>query len=88
MCKQSCKGNDACRLYFQSVGDASDAVPTQKCVDFEEDAGVLRREVKRFEAKVSGLSSVVERQKKELQELNEEVFSIFLCFLVLFFGSV
>ncbi|XP_057454692.1 uncharacterized protein LOC130746161 isoform X2 [Lotus japonicus] len=73
VCKQSCKGNDACRLYFQSVGDASDAVPTQKCVDFEEDAGVLRREVKRFEAKVSGLSSVVERQKKELQELNEEL---------------
>lgn len=76
VCKQGCKANDACRLYFQSVGDSSDAVVTQKLVDFEEDAGVLRREVKRLECKVLGLSSALEGKSKELEELTEEVFLI------------
>lgn len=88
VCKQGCKANDACRLYFQSVGDSSDAVVTQKHVDSEEDAGVLRREVKRLESKVLGLNSVLEGKSKELAELQEEVILIYLflfifCFLFL-----
>ncbi|KAJ1403496.1 Zinc finger, RING-type [Sesbania bispinosa] len=73
VCKQNCRANDACRLYFQSVGDVSDTILPQKHVDSEEDAGVLRREVKRLEVKVSGLSSVMERQVKELEELKDEL---------------
>ncbi|TKY63976.1 girdin protein [Spatholobus suberectus] len=73
VCKQSCRTSDACRLYFQSVGDANDGAKTQKSVELEEDAGVLRREVKRLEVKVSGLSSELERQGKELEGLNEEL---------------
>ncbi|KAL2336038.1 hypothetical protein Fmac_010484 [Flemingia macrophylla] len=73
VCKQSCRARDACRLYFQSVGDANDGLKTQKSVELEENAGVLRREVKRLEAKVSGLNSELERRAKEVQGLNEEL---------------
>ncbi|RDX62595.1 hypothetical protein CR513_59057, partial [Mucuna pruriens] len=73
ICKQSCRASDACRLYFQSVGDANDVMKTQKSVVLEEDAGVLRREVKRLEVQVSGLNSTLERQAKDLEGLNEEL---------------
>ncbi|XP_027337381.1 uncharacterized protein LOC113851095 [Abrus precatorius] len=73
VCKQSCKASNACRLYFQSVGDVSDGIVPPKSVDLEEDVGVLRREVKRLEVQVSGLSSMLERQTKELEGLNEEL---------------
>ncbi|MCH85167.1 RING zinc finger protein, partial [Trifolium medium] len=69
VCKQGCKAKDACRLYFQSIGDVSESVVNQKHVGVEEDAGVLRKEVKRLEGKVSGLSTVLEKQTKELDEL-------------------
>nr|KYP77126.1 hypothetical protein KK1_021397 [Cajanus cajan] len=75
VCKQSCRASDACRLYFQSVGDANDGVKPQKSVEFEEDAGVLRREVKRLEVKVSGLDSELERKSKELEGLKEELYA-------------
>ena len=54
----------------------SEAVLPQKPLDFEEDAGVLRKEVTRLEVKVSGLSSELERKGKELEELTKEVFLI------------
>ncbi|KAG4938121.1 hypothetical protein HKD37_16G044608 [Glycine soja] len=73
ICKQGCRASDACRLYFQSVGDANNSVKPSKCFELEEDAGVLRREVKRLEVKVSGLNSQVEGQTKELEGLNEEL---------------
>ncbi|GLT79663.1 hypothetical protein SLA2020_511440 [Shorea laevis] len=72
VCKQKCVASNAGRLYFQSVGDQCCAVP-QEPVDQEENAGVLRGEVKRLAAKVSGLTSVVEQQAKELREVNEEL---------------
>lgn len=78
ICKQGCKAKDACRLYFQSIGDVKEGVVTQKNVGLEEDSGVLRKEVKRLEGKVSGLSTVLEKQTKELDELKDEVFSNFL----------
>lgn len=55
-----------------------EGVVTQKNVGLEEDSGVLRKEVKRLEGKVSGLSTVLEKQTKELDELKDEVFSNFL----------
>ena len=55
-----------------------------KCFELEEDAGVLRREVKRLEVKVSGLNSQVEGQTKELEGLNEEVF---LFYFILFMAA-
>ncbi|KAK7274305.1 hypothetical protein RIF29_15388 [Crotalaria pallida] len=70
VCKQSCKGSDACRLYFQSIGEAA---VSQKPSEFQEDAGVLRKEVKLLEVKVSGLSSQLERQGKELEEITQEL---------------
>ncbi|KAK7349482.1 hypothetical protein VNO77_06884 [Canavalia gladiata] len=73
ICKQSCKTGDACRLYFQSVGDVNDDVLPRKSVDFEENSGVLRREVKRLEVQVSSLSSTLERKTKELDGLNDEL---------------
>ncbi|CAK8560776.1 unnamed protein product [Lathyrus sativus] len=73
VCKQGCKVKDACRLYFQSIGDAHGAGLTQKQRGVEEDAGVLRKEVKRLEGKVSGLSTVLENQTKELDELKDEL---------------
>ncbi|XP_061349802.1 uncharacterized protein LOC133295040 [Gastrolobium bilobum] len=73
VCKQSCRASDACRLYFQSVGEVNDAVLPRNPVDFEEDAGVLRREVKRLEMQVSMLSSESKQKAKDLEELTEEL---------------
>ncbi|KAL1329049.1 hypothetical protein AAHE18_12G012800 [Arachis hypogaea] len=57
VCKQNCRVSDACRLYFQSVGDVVESVMHRKPFDSEEDSGVLRKEVNRLEVRVSGLSS-------------------------------
>ncbi|OMP00322.1 Zinc finger, RING-type [Corchorus olitorius] len=73
VCKQHCIGHNAIRLYFQSVGDQSDSLCSQKLIDREEDAGALRIEVKKLLAKVSGLTSSLERQEKENKEINEEL---------------
>ncbi|GLU00704.1 hypothetical protein SLE2022_180520 [Rubroshorea leprosula] len=72
VCKQKCVASNAGRLYFQSVGDQCCTAPP-KPVDQEENAEVLHGEVKRLAAKVSGLTSVVEQQAKELREVNEEL---------------
>ena len=83
VCKQNCVGYNATRLYFQSVGDQSDSLCSQKLIDREEDADALRGEVKRLLVKLSGLSSALEHQQKEHNEINEEVIfgSIFILFL-------
>ncbi|XP_027907072.1 uncharacterized protein LOC114166524 [Vigna unguiculata] len=73
ICKQSCRASDACRLYFQSVGDASDGGKLLQSFESEENVGVLRREVNRLEVKVSGLTSELERQTKELEGVKEEL---------------
>ncbi|EOX95863.1 hypothetical protein QUC31_005253 [Theobroma cacao] len=73
VCKQRCVGHNATRLYFQSVGDQSNSLCSQKLIDREEDAEALRCEVKRLLVKVSGLSSALERKEKEHEEINEEL---------------
>ncbi|KAK8565770.1 hypothetical protein V6N13_020850 [Hibiscus sabdariffa] len=73
VCKQTCLGHNATRLYFQSVGDQSQSFCSQKLIDREEDAESLRIEVSRLLVKVSGLSSALERQQKEHNEINEEL---------------
>ncbi|XP_022759562.1 uncharacterized protein LOC111305944 [Durio zibethinus] len=73
VCKQKCAGHNATRLYFQSVGDQSVSLCSQNLIDREEDAESLRVEVKRLLVKVSGLSSTLERQEKEHNEINEEL---------------
>lgn len=63
------------RLYFQSVGDPNDQSLSQKPLRHcEENPEELRREVKRLENKVLGLISALERQQKDLEEVNGEVF--------------
>ncbi|CBI40173.3 unnamed protein product, partial [Vitis vinifera] len=73
VCKQICSVNGVNQLYFQSIGDASDPIVSQKSLNLEEDPRALRREVKRLEVKVAGLTSVLERNQKDLKELNEEL---------------
>ncbi|MED6135743.1 hypothetical protein PIB30_049437 [Stylosanthes scabra] len=73
VCKQSCRVSDACRLYFQSVGDVIESAMPRKPFDSEEDSGVLRKEVKRLEVRVSGLSSELEKKGKEIEHLNKEL---------------
>ncbi|KAK2406938.1 RING/U-box superfamily protein [Trifolium repens] len=57
----------------KAIGDVKESVVTQKQIGVEEDAGVLRKEVKRLEGKVSGLSTVLKKQTKELDELKDEL---------------
>ncbi|KAK8693565.1 hypothetical protein V6N13_071142 [Hibiscus sabdariffa] len=73
VCKQTCLGHNAIRLYFQSVGDQSQSFCSQKLTHREEDVESLRIEVNRLLVEVSGLSSALERQQKEHNEINEEL---------------
>ncbi|KAL1366973.1 hypothetical protein HN51_021020 [Arachis hypogaea] len=73
VCKQSCRVGDACRLYFQSVGDVVESVMHRKPFDSEEDSGVLRKEVNRLEVRLSGLSSELEKKGKEIEQLTKEL---------------
>ncbi|XP_062090403.1 uncharacterized protein LOC133796769 [Humulus lupulus] len=73
VCKQSCKGKDAARLYFQSIGDSVVTQSQRPILDCGEDPEALRREVRRLEAKVLGLDSVLERLGKDNKELNQEL---------------
>lgn len=83
VCKQLCSANNANRLYFQSVGDSNDPVLTQKPIDYEEDPEELHSEVSRLLTKVTGLTSVLERQGKKLKEVDEEVIDWFFVWLCL-----
>ncbi|KAK4802749.1 hypothetical protein SAY86_000952 [Trapa natans] len=74
VCKQSCSANKACRLYFQSTEEVTDATATQRLTDSSKDPEKLRREVLRLEGKVSGLNSTLDRQTNDLKELNDELF--------------
>ncbi|RYR23904.1 hypothetical protein Ahy_B02g057392 isoform D [Arachis hypogaea] len=62
VCKQNCRVSDACRLYFQSVGDVVESVMHRKPFDSEEDSGVLRKEVNRLE---------LEKKGKEIEQLTK-----------------
>lgn len=64
------------RLYFQSVGDPHDQSLSQKLQNCEENPEELRQEATRLEGKVSALSSALELQKKDLKEINVEVFNL------------
>lgn len=74
VCKQSCSASNVNRLYFQSVGDSNDLILSQNVED--EDPRELRGQVQRLEVKVKGLSSLLERQGKELKDVNDQVNSI------------
>lgn len=69
------------RLYFQSVGDPNDPSLYQKLHNCEENPEELRGEVKKLEGKVFGLSSVLEKQQKDLKEVNVEVY--YFCIICL-----
>ncbi|OVA16954.1 zinc finger protein [Macleaya cordata] len=79
VCKQKCCQDNISRLYFQSIGDPNELIISQKSSirgrgeDEEEDPVLLRKEVKKLEAKLSGLSTAFERQQQDLKELNEEL---------------
>lgn len=73
MCKQTCSEKNVSRLYFQSVGDPNDPSLYQKLHNREENPEELRGEVKKLEGKVFGLSSVLEKQQKDLKEVNVEL---------------
>ncbi|KAI4303386.1 hypothetical protein MLD38_039026 [Melastoma candidum] len=75
VCKQTCAANKVCRLYFQSFGDGTDASPRGLVVRGrdEDDPTMLKKEVHRLEAKVGGLTSVVDQQGKDLKVLNSEL---------------
>lgn len=73
MCKQSCSASNVNRLYFQSVGDSNDPILSQNVED--EDPRELRGQVQRLEVKVKGLSSLLERQGKELKDVNGQLCS-------------
>ncbi|XP_016490853.1 uncharacterized protein LOC107810576 isoform X2 [Nicotiana tabacum] len=75
VCKQACSEQNANRLYFQSVGDPNDTSLTKKPRDHEEDPRELRNEVKRLEGKVLQLTSTLEKQLKDLKEVNAELFT-------------
>ncbi|KDP28563.1 hypothetical protein JCGZ_14334 [Jatropha curcas] len=74
VCKQSCMGNNVARLYFQSVEDQNEPSVSQKVIDCEDDPELLRGEVRRLAVKVSGLTTNLECQRKEIKQLNEELF--------------
>ncbi|XP_059634266.1 uncharacterized protein LOC132276712 [Cornus florida] len=74
VCKQTCSEVNVGRLYFQSIGNANDPISTQKPLDCGENPEELRREVKKLEATVKGLSSGLESQLKDIKELNEELY--------------
>ncbi|KAG4119709.1 hypothetical protein ERO13_D11G097000v2 [Gossypium hirsutum] len=73
VCKQTCVGHNATRLYFQSVGDQTQSVCSQKLIDREEDAESLRFEVKKLQFKVSGLSESLKRHEEKHDEINEQL---------------
>lgn len=73
VCKQTCSLNGVNRLYFQSIGDATDSIVSTNALNLEDDPKVLRSEVNRLEIKVAGLTSASERNQKDLKELNEKV---------------
>ncbi|XP_040936902.1 E3 ubiquitin-protein ligase TRAIP isoform X2 [Gossypium hirsutum] len=73
VCKQTCVGHNATRLYFQSVGDQTQSVCSQKLIDREEDAESLRFEVKKLQFKVSGLSESLKRHGEKHDEINEQL---------------
>ncbi|XP_010544412.1 PREDICTED: E3 ubiquitin-protein ligase TRAIP-like [Tarenaya hassleriana] len=73
VCKQKCLVKDACRLFFQSAGNQCDSIASQKVADLEGDPTVLRGEVQRLQGKISGLSSAMEGQKKEIVEVSNEL---------------
>lgn len=73
VCKQACSEENANRLYFQSIGDPNDTNLKQKPCDYKEDHRELTNEVKILEGKVLQLTSTLEKQLKDLKEVNAEV---------------
>ncbi|XP_021767145.1 E3 ubiquitin-protein ligase TRAIP [Chenopodium quinoa] len=78
VCKQGCTQKSVGRLYFQSIGDpicSQSQIDTQKLnkIGDDESPELLRVEVKRLEAKVSGLSSALDLNQKDLKQLNDQL---------------
>ncbi|KAG6430188.1 hypothetical protein SASPL_108250 [Salvia splendens] len=71
ICKQACTNANVGRLYFQSIGDSSDT--SQKPRDCQGNPEELQREVNRLEGKFAALSSSLEKQQKDFQEVKDEL---------------
>ncbi|KAG6427176.1 hypothetical protein SASPL_111416 [Salvia splendens] len=72
ICKQACTNANVGRLYFQSIGDSTDS-SSHKPRDCQGNPEELQREVNRLEGKVAGLSSSLEKQQKDFQEVKDEL---------------
>ncbi|XP_013628624.1 PREDICTED: uncharacterized protein LOC106334798 [Brassica oleracea var. oleracea] len=70
ICKQKCHLKDPFRLYFQSSGNQTDSIASQKV---EEDPVLLRGEVKRLQGKIQNLASVLEGQQKQNLEVSDQL---------------
>ncbi|CAN1148376.1 hypothetical protein LINPERHAP2_LOCUS16433 [Linum perenne] len=73
VCKQICQVSDVARLYFQSLGDPADSSVSQ-CKGKVADPEFLDGEIRRLEGKVSGLTSTLDSQGKEIKRLNGELY--------------
>ncbi|XP_061967051.1 uncharacterized protein LOC133690803 [Populus nigra] len=73
VCKQNCSAQDGGRLYSHSVGDQTEPLGDRKPGD-EEDSELLRGEVERLEGIFLVLNTILERQVKEIKQLNEELY--------------
>ncbi|GAB2271754.1 hypothetical protein Dimus_006584 [Dionaea muscipula] len=75
VCKQICSSKSISRLYFQSLVDPVEisSLSRPRIVDVDENPEELRREVKRLEAKVSGLDSILECHRKDVEQLTEQL---------------
>lgn len=71
VCKQNCSAQDGGRLYSHSVGDQTEPLGDRK-PGGEEDSELLRGEVERLEGIFLVLNTILERQVKEIKQLNEE----------------
>ncbi|CAN6981018.1 unnamed protein product [Brassica oleracea var. botrytis] len=70
ICKQKCHLKDPFRLYFQSSGNQTDSIASQKV---EEDPVLLTGEVKRLQGKIQNLASVLEGQQKQNLEVSDQL---------------
>ncbi|KAL9396955.1 hypothetical protein Peur_011208 [Populus x canadensis] len=73
VCKQNCSAQDGGRLYSHSAGDQTEPLGDRKPGD-EEDSELLRGEVERLEGIFLVLNTILERQVKEIKQLNEELY--------------
>ncbi|XP_077248233.1 RING/U-box superfamily protein [Tasmannia lanceolata] len=75
VCKQACSEKNISRLYFQSLAESTQSIPSQKPFDAANSANVFasQEEVKKLERKISGLNSAFDHQQQRMKELTVEL---------------